>query len=344
MTPEERDLLLSRYATGRLSESELRQLREAALADQSLFDAMAEEEELRDLLGDPASRQEVLEALEPPGSLSLSSWRGPWAWATAGGLAAVAVLTVAVWRMQQQHTEMAMQRRADVPAAAAPAPQPVATPPAEASSKPAPPPTEAPAKPVQAARAKPVEPPAAVATEQVAKLAAPEAVELKKSADEAARPTEVMVTAQPPAPAVAAQKVNAAVGAQAGPAGWSVRWYVEGADGSRKPIKPDAEVDRGATVLAEVRSAEGGAVQITPALDMRKEERDAGEAVAPGQIRIFRWRLDQPGTQQLTVSWRPRAVGGGTSSPRATARDAAVAPSGFNEPSPRSAQISLRVR
>jgi len=336
MTQEERDQLLARYATGQLSETELRRLREAAFDDQSLFDAMAGEEELRDLLAEPEARREVVEALTPPGSLSLSSWRRPWAWASAGGLAAVAILTVSVWRLQEKSAEVAMQRDVERPSPVAAAPPPVVTPPA----------TEAPTKPAPMVRAKRAEPLPEQAQEQMAKLALPEAVELKKqAADEAARKAEAPEAVSAPVPAapavIPAQKIKASVPSPA----WSVRWYVEGLDGTRTPIESGAEIDRGATVIAEVHSTEGGAFQLTPSLDTRKEERDGGNTVAPGQTRIFRWRLDQPGTQQLTVTPRPTLSAGRAISAQTAMRDAAVAaPSGFNESAPRPAQISLRVR
>ena len=56
--------LLGGYATDSLTEAERRELLRAALDDQAVFDALVEEEDLRELLQDPAGRQEVLAVLE----------------------------------------------------------------------------------------------------------------------------------------------------------------------------------------------------------------------------------------------------------------------------------------
>lgn len=65
MTPEVRKLLAG-YASGTLSEQERSDLFQAALADQELFNALADEEGLRELLGDAEVRGELLAALEEP--------------------------------------------------------------------------------------------------------------------------------------------------------------------------------------------------------------------------------------------------------------------------------------
>ena len=331
MNPEERDLLLARYATGQLSESELRRLREAALDDQELFDAMADEEELRDLLADPVARREVVKALEPSRSLS-SGWRRPWVWAAAGGMAAAAVLAIVLWKPREQPAEIAMQRPVETPAAA---PQQPISPPA----------VEAPARSAPAIRANKAAPPPVVA-DQAAKPAPSETAELKKSTDELVKQSEVGASA--PLPATQAPQVAVPVGVSGAvssdSSSWSVRWYVENADGSRKPIETGAEVDRGTTVLAEVRSPAGGSVRLNPAPDSPKEEQGGSEVFTPGETRVFRWRLDQPGPRQLTVAWLPPASTGVAVAPRKALRDAAVAPSSFNQSPAASALIILRVR
>ncbi len=82
--------LLGGYATGTLSESERKALFDAALHDQQLFDALADEEVLRQLLANRSSRAELLRALEPAAPVS---WlRRPIAWASAGSLLAAAAL------------------------------------------------------------------------------------------------------------------------------------------------------------------------------------------------------------------------------------------------------------
>ena len=59
--------LLGGYATDTLTEEEKRQLFEAALENQELFDALADEEALKALLTDPKVRLEILSSLEGKG-------------------------------------------------------------------------------------------------------------------------------------------------------------------------------------------------------------------------------------------------------------------------------------
>jgi hypothetical protein len=100
MSPEDIKKLLGGYATGTLTTEEQQALFAAALEDQELFDSLAREQSLRDLLRDPAARAELLGALHA----SASRFGGFWQWlrrpmvaglATAG-VAAIAAL--AVWQ------------------------------------------------------------------------------------------------------------------------------------------------------------------------------------------------------------------------------------------------------
>jgi hypothetical protein len=93
MKPEEMEKLLGGYATGTLSEAEQRALFEAALHDQKLFDALAREQSLRDLLRDPDARAELLGALDPaPAPRRWWGWRPAAAVLAMAGVAGVAVL------------------------------------------------------------------------------------------------------------------------------------------------------------------------------------------------------------------------------------------------------------
>jgi hypothetical protein len=58
--------LLGGYATGTLTDAEQQLLYEAALDDEKLFDALANEQALKELLDDPASRAQLLQAVETP--------------------------------------------------------------------------------------------------------------------------------------------------------------------------------------------------------------------------------------------------------------------------------------
>jgi len=66
MTQDEIRKLLGGYATNELSAEERRVLFEAALEDQALFNALENEDALRELLEDPLSREQLREALGSP--------------------------------------------------------------------------------------------------------------------------------------------------------------------------------------------------------------------------------------------------------------------------------------
>jgi hypothetical protein len=88
MKPEAVRKLVGGYAMGTLTGEERRALLEAALSDQQLFDELAREQPLKDLLDDPLARRRLLDFLEA----RRAWWRRPATWALAGGLAAAAVL------------------------------------------------------------------------------------------------------------------------------------------------------------------------------------------------------------------------------------------------------------
>lgn len=67
------EYLLGGFATGTLTPEEKRILFAKALEDQTIFDALAEEEPLRELLTDPKARQRLLEALENASSKSVEA-------------------------------------------------------------------------------------------------------------------------------------------------------------------------------------------------------------------------------------------------------------------------------
>src|SRR5262249_19101936 len=66
MTNDEIRKLLGGYATNTLTEAERKSLFEAALENQEVFDALQEEQALKELLADPVSRVQVRQALEKP--------------------------------------------------------------------------------------------------------------------------------------------------------------------------------------------------------------------------------------------------------------------------------------
>jgi hypothetical protein len=85
MRPEEIRKLIGGYATGTLTEAEREALFAAALDDQELFNELAGEESLRELLSDPAARAEMLAAVAPRPRV--------WAW-WRPAVAALAVATI----------------------------------------------------------------------------------------------------------------------------------------------------------------------------------------------------------------------------------------------------------
>ena len=151
MRREEAEQLLGGYATGTLTEAERRLLCEAALARQDLFDALADEEALRELLADPMARDQLLAALAPR---VVPLWRRPGVLGVAAGLLVAGLAGLAVL-----HGPGGMA----VPRAAAPLPVPradVATPAVKAPEPAVPKPPAPPARKVAPAPPEPLPAPA----------------------------------------------------------------------------------------------------------------------------------------------------------------------------------------
>lgn len=101
MKRDEVEKLLGGYATNSLTDSEREQLFVAALADQVLFDALANEQPLRELLDDPIARARLLRSLGPAresAPAGFSIWRRKSAWVLAGSFVAAALVVVVVSR------------------------------------------------------------------------------------------------------------------------------------------------------------------------------------------------------------------------------------------------------
>lgn len=134
MRPEEIRRLVGGYATGTLTDEERHALLEAALRDQDLFNELARDQPLRDLLEDSLARRQLLDALQEKLSLAalLNTWlRRPATWGVAGGLAAAAVLLVVFVRPpvtppKPEPVQMAkLEAPQEVPPAPVAAPAPV---------------------------------------------------------------------------------------------------------------------------------------------------------------------------------------------------------------------------
>jgi hypothetical protein len=99
MNREEVRKLLGGYATGTLTQAEQEALFAAALEDQELFDALAAEQPVRDLLRDPAVKAGLLAALDDgPAKQPWWRWRPLIAGVAVAGIAAVAVVA---WKASQ---------------------------------------------------------------------------------------------------------------------------------------------------------------------------------------------------------------------------------------------------
>ena len=96
MTRDEARKLVGGYATGSLTESERRLLFEAAMEDQDLFDELAREQEMKELLDEPGARDRLILAVTPPDRGAVVK-RPIWVW-SAIALAAV-VFGVTTWSL-----------------------------------------------------------------------------------------------------------------------------------------------------------------------------------------------------------------------------------------------------
>jgi hypothetical protein len=141
MSKDEARKLLGGYATGSLTEAERTALFQAALEDQELFDELAGEHVLKEVLDEPGARERLLAALEPPRR------HRAWVWATAAAtLAVAAVIGIVVSRRPlpapQQVAQVLKSPESTVAPAAAPAPAPLRrkVAPAPVLPAPAPPP------------------------------------------------------------------------------------------------------------------------------------------------------------------------------------------------------------
>ena len=137
MSGEDIRKLLGGYATGTLSADEQKALFEAALHDEKLFAALADEHALREMLDDPGHRAALLRALEPQAAQA-RGWGLRWMVPAgiAAGLVVIASVVFVFQRPAQRGTvemakvvqpalqpEVQLERPATAPAAA-PVPAP----------------------------------------------------------------------------------------------------------------------------------------------------------------------------------------------------------------------------
>jgi len=137
MSDHDLEKLLGGFAADTLTPEERRQLFTAAMQDQSLFDALADEQALKELLTDPAVRHRLLQALNNTASVATiesASWldwfRRPANLALAGGLATAVFAVILGTKIYQDSLKQAAQTVATEEAnpTAQPTPTPAATP------------------------------------------------------------------------------------------------------------------------------------------------------------------------------------------------------------------------
>jgi hypothetical protein len=189
MTQDEIRKLLGGYATDALTEHERQSLFEAALEDQALFDALQNEDALKELLADPALRDDVRRALQTSTRDTRRtgfSWRR---WGLGVAVPAVAAVIVIAFMNHAKAPQPAQEARLSEPPTVAapmalklePAPNVAAPPVAKKLSTPVQPPAR-PVHPSPRAIASPVQSPTTTDFLAAAQRPIPDAVRQQFSA------------------------------------------------------------------------------------------------------------------------------------------------------------------
>jgi len=148
MNKDDARKLMSGYATGSLTEAEREALMEAALEDKGLFDELADEAALKEILDEPGARQRLLAALEP------RRHRG-WLWVLVPATLAIVIGFVAFQRQTPPPQQIAQVLKSPEPVRAPSVPPPQPAPvqqrvaPALRKVAPAPPAPGSPAPPAE---------------------------------------------------------------------------------------------------------------------------------------------------------------------------------------------------
>ena len=104
MTGDDLEKLIGGYATGSLTEAEKKALFEAALDDQDLFEQLAREQALKEILDEPGAKQRLIAALSDPKPVW---WRRPLVWSLAGAIAVAVVAVTWIVDRRPQPVEIA---------------------------------------------------------------------------------------------------------------------------------------------------------------------------------------------------------------------------------------------
>lgn len=300
------------WASGNLTPEERQRLAEAALRDQSLFNELAEEDRLRELLEDPAVRADALRALE----------KRPWfarplVWTAASALAAGAVLVAILIRPpqpapQEAKVEIAEARQPQLPPPFPDPPRAKADPVVPGAKRTAPPPPEA-AAPAEPSAPNPVSQNEPKAAPPPARIAEAELEVKKEAASEeiAANRLEArQKMARAEASATGAIKsfrtadLAAAKSASPLPA---ITFQLRRPDGSLSPFLPGSDVTVGDVVLLRIQTAGSYTLEsLTPSAPPETR------TVKPGESTAFEIRADAPGLRHyrlLNYDLRFRVVG-----------------------------------
>jgi hypothetical protein len=128
MPQKDIEKLLGGYATDTLTEQERKDLFAAALRDQTLFNALADEHALKEVLDDPRARRLLIDALKKKTTQrywleNFLAWlRRPPSWALAGSVAVALVAVTLVIRLTGTLPEPPMIADSKAPVASSPAP------------------------------------------------------------------------------------------------------------------------------------------------------------------------------------------------------------------------------
>jgi hypothetical protein len=337
--------LIGGYATGTLTPEERAALMQAALEDQSLFDALMDEEALRETLADRALRAELLAALEPKPRW----WRTPWPWAALASATAAAALFVLLRPQPQPQTQVASLPAAREIAANLPKPEPepsqIALPNTLRIQQAAPRMTAPQPEAREAKRLERMDAPAAAGN-----VAASPAFQAAEKAEASAAP--------PPAPAVRVTPAEAGPAARLatvadaskedrkpGPPASDVELAWREPDGAWKIAEAGAPLPAGRALRLRLTSPVTGTLQLEPRLapPLAVEAGVAAEWMLPAQSRgelVLRVSLAAPPARSAAPLGMQRAK---VRAEAATAADSALVGGAANRPAPFSREIRLRV-
>jgi hypothetical protein len=268
MSREELRELIGGYATGTLTDSERAELFEAALEDQALFEELAHEHALKELLEEPGVRDRLRTILGSEGRKRAPWWMRPWPVASAAVI--VAGVTVAIMLSRAPQTR-------------------------EVATAPSPPP------PAQLAG----EPPSVPLSQPAAKPQEVRPAAAQPKAEEASRAAAAAKAASPGEPEQARERTAAAAGQSPSKdqtAGLTVGTLGGAPEADRPPPFPPAAVPQLAARVAKAGlppaftwTLRDGVLQVIPSRNgyLRIE-------AAPAE-RLFDGRVPGGGVQQVNI-------------------------------------------